>query len=92
MTEVQKQIEELTSQIVQAAKAEDGYLVCKIGDKINHLREIVELEKELVQAAKDGDTVSAYTLGNKINDIRELIEKEDKRQEDLGLPVACIKG
>lgn len=70
MTEVQKQIEELTTQVVQAAKDGDVMLVTQLGNQINDLREIQELEKELVVVANDGDTVSAVSISNKINELK----------------------
>jgi len=73
MTEVQKQIEELNKKVVEAAKADDGYLVMVLGNRVNDLREIDELEKELVQSAKDGDTITVTTLANKINKLKEMV-------------------
>ena len=71
MTKVQKQIEELTKQIVQAAKDNNDILVTQLGDKINDLREIEELEKELVQAAKDNDTVTCVSIIKKIETLKK---------------------
>ena len=83
MTEVQKQIEELNKKVVQAAKADDLYLVTAIGDQVNDLREIDELEKELVQISKDGDTITAYTLANKINDLKENLTAKINRMHSI---------
>ena len=73
MTDTQKQIEELTKQVVQAAKDNNQILVTQLGDKINDLREIEDLEKELVQAVNDNDNISAIAISNKINKLKELV-------------------
>tara|TARA_R110000787_G_scaffold181600_1_gene293651 strand:- start:445 stop:666 length:222 start_codon:yes stop_codon:yes gene_type:complete len=71
---IKKQIEELTKQVVQAAKDNNDYLVTKIGNKINDLREIEELTNELIQSAKDDDTVSCVSIIKKIQTLKKSIK------------------
>tara|TARA_R110000803_G_scaffold202694_1_gene267964 strand:- start:328 stop:561 length:234 start_codon:yes stop_codon:yes gene_type:complete len=73
MTKVQKQIAELTSQIVQAAKAGKDYAVYTLGNTINDLRDIEQLELKLIQAAKNGNTITAYNLCSKINKLKDRV-------------------